>query len=84
MNDRIVGIMSSGAPSAANNGSIVRMPTTATLAVIRNDSSRLSVARRLARRWSSAPIARATTEDVPAPSPIATLVTIIRIGKPKL
>ena len=26
----------------------------------------------------------ATTEEVPAPRPIATLVTIIRIGKPKL
>ena len=81
---RIIGSMSSGAPIARNNGLIVSMPAAATTPVIRNDRIMLSVARRFALRWSSEPIARATTDEVPAPSPIAILVTIMSIGKPKL
>ena len=84
MNGRIIGIMSSGAPRAANSGSIVSRPTTVQTTEISNDRIRPSVDRRRARSWSSLPMARATTEEVPAPSPMATLMTIIRIGKPKL
>ena len=83
MKPRINGSNSSGAPSRRNSGSMLTTPITATTAVTRNDSSKLSVDRRRARRWSFAPMARATTDEVPAPSPIATLVTIIRIGNPK-
>ena len=84
MKPRISGINSSGAPSNRNSGPIVRMPMALMIAVIRKDNNRLSVDSRRARRWSSAPSARATTEEVPAPRPIATLVTIMRMGKPKL
>jgi len=84
MNDRIIGIMSSGAPSSRNRGSIVSKPTNDTAAVITNDRIKLSVVSRCARRGSPDPIALATTDEVPAPRPIATLVTIMRIGKPKL
>ncbi len=76
--------MSAGAPSKVKSGSIVAQPIMLMVAVMTNDSIRLSVARRRARRWLCAPIARATTDDVPAPRPIATLVTIIRIGNAKL
>ena len=46
----ISGISSSGAPSNRNKGVIVAIPTAQITTVIPNDSNRLSVERRLARR----------------------------------
>ena len=83
MKPPISGSIAGGAPSSRNSGSIVNTPSALTAPVMRNDRSRLSVDRRWARAWSCAPIARATTEDVPAPSPIATLVTTISTGNAK-
>ena len=80
----IKGIISLGAPKAENKKSIVKIPTKQKAAVIKKDSKRLSVANRAARSTLFAPIALATTEEVPAPKPIATLVTIINMGKAKL
>ena len=80
----INGIMSPGAPNAVNKTSIVNIPIRQNAAVIINESKRLSVANRAARSGLLAPIALATTDEVPAPNPMATLVTIISIGKAKL
>ena len=84
MKGRIVGSMSAGAPRSVNSGSMVSTPTIEQTSEISSDRIRLSVDKRRARAWSSLPRARATTDEVPAPRPMATLVTIIRIGKPKL
>ena len=56
------------------------MPNKLILPVIMNESNKLSVANLAARTGSFAPIALATTDEVPAPNPIATLMTIINIG----
>ena len=76
--------MDSGAPRSANSGSIVSTPMTEMMTVMMNDRIRLSVASLRARRRLPEPSARATTDEVPAPSPMATLVTTIRIGNAKL
>jgi len=47
---RIIGIMSAGAPNNLNSGLIVKIPIADITAVIMNDSNRLSVAKRRARR----------------------------------
>ena len=76
----IRGIISFGAPRDKNKLSMVSIPRKLILPVIMKESNKLSVANLAALVESFAPIALATTEEVPAPRPIATLITIISIG----